>query len=281
MLKRVKLKIDHRPRWPWLCRPLGLRVWILPGDNLQGSAQPSNKLNAFPLYVKTGVGMSEKKLPSSTQGILKIGQVKCLSLLMKSLCTEPHTCTVSITTVKQDWKSRQCWSRQPTLRWSRCISVMLLLQDWYVAALSAWTHLYDDYFRKFLLIYQKKMLFLFMHLYIYAWRVFYVHFQLKSLCASVRHTLDVNYFLCLDHVPLLLRLYIRWTVFPHMSCAFLCQVLMLQDFFHFCSFHLRLSGGKDESSFPEAHVYWRHWAMSLTGGPELMSVWSFETARHV
>ncbi len=26
---------------------------------------------------------------------------------MKSLCTEPHTCTVSITTVKQEGKSRQ------------------------------------------------------------------------------------------------------------------------------------------------------------------------------
>lgn len=45
---------------------------------------------------KHELGMSKKSL-CSTRGILKMGQVKSLSLLMKSLCTEPHTCTVSIT----------------------------------------------------------------------------------------------------------------------------------------------------------------------------------------
>lgn len=35
--------------------------------------------------------MSKKAI--CTPGILKIGHVKPLSLLMKSLCTEPHTCS--------------------------------------------------------------------------------------------------------------------------------------------------------------------------------------------
>lgn len=124
--KKEIFKIDHRSYWLWPCRPLGQKVWKWPRDVLCGSKCHSNKLITLPLYVKTGLGLSKKAL-CSTQGIRKMGHVKSLSLLMKSLCTEPHTCTVSITTVKQEGKSRQCCSIQQTHRWSRCSRAAAML----------------------------------------------------------------------------------------------------------------------------------------------------------
>jgi len=69
----------------------------------------------------------DDKIAYSNQGFLKMGQEKILSLLMMSLCTKSHTCTVSITAVHQERKSQQCWSSQQTLRWGRSRHVMFVL----------------------------------------------------------------------------------------------------------------------------------------------------------
>lgn len=100
---------------------------------------------------------------------------------MKSLCTEPHTCTVSITAVKQAGKSRQCRSSLSTHRWSRCSHICSSISsagakyisfDW--AQLSGWApFLYKYYFRQSLFIVS------FMHLCIYAWTLFCIHSQAK------------------------------------------------------------------------------------------------------
>lgn len=89
-----------------------------------------------------------------------MGQVKIsLSLLMKSLCTGPHTCTVSITTVKQDGKSRQ--HRQTHVKQLQQLllyitNVSEMHQIW-TSVLRLNIYLYEDYFKKFYLIHCKTI----------------------------------------------------------------------------------------------------------------------------
>lgn len=137
MVKRGAFKIDHQSRWPWPCRPLGLKVWKWPRDILYGFTFHSNKLITLFFIVSKQELRCQKALRSAQ----KMGQVKSLSLLMKSLCTEPHTCTVSITAVKQDGKSRQCqssqWDTQVRQMQQQCNAVTLHYeQEWKISALS-------------------------------------------------------------------------------------------------------------------------------------------------
>lgn len=149
---------------------------------------------------KQELGCQKKWALCSTQGALKVGQVKSLSLLMKSLCTRPHTCTVSITTARQDGKSRQRWSSQQTHGRSRCGSVMLLI---YITNRSethqlrmSWvlrldTYLYEDYLRKFLSnsLQDNLCIYVFMHGFLRSFpsQEFIYLFAYKYFCCSQAH----------------------------------------------------------------------------------------------
>lgn len=156
--------------------------------------------------------MSKKAL--CTPGILKIGQVKPLSLLMKSLCTEPHTCSFNyhsetgkeIPTVLLQPADTQVKQMQ------QCDAVTLHCeQGWYHSAfneLFAWSHLYADHFRKFLLFDNAWrgnafFIFFFVYLFIYAFMhgwvfvfismpIVYLLFLHWNMFETVRHTLDWN-----------------------------------------------------------------------------------------
>lgn len=171
----------------------------------------------------------------SSQSRLKMGQVKSLSLLMKSLSIGPHTCTVSITTAEHGGKSRS--TRQ--MQRSNIVTTIRRAANALSARLH--TYLYEDYVWKFR-----------PHLCIYAWFSVFVStpgndFLITAVNASVQQsdTLWINVLLLhslylldlLMSTPALIALVNSLNcVFSHIWYLLICCIFI--NLFSDCSFKL-------------------------------------------
>lgn len=100
-------------------------VWKWPREPLHGLTCYSTELITL-LFVSEQEFWCQRSALWSSQSRQKMGQVKSLSLLMKSLSIGPHTCTVSITRAEHGGKSRSTRQKQRShnKKSSKCIECL-------------------------------------------------------------------------------------------------------------------------------------------------------------